>query len=307
LDFLFQELTMNLPSRFRPCLEALEERALLSVSVSYTALLGRTGELLIDARQSNADNHITVINHGNGHITGSIAGDPDGAGDFNGGAGFFNVSVILIYGGPGGATVNYAQQGEASNPSGDQVYGRGLFLQTQFAGGENTFYATLASHAVRAGALSFAVYGGGGDDAVAIEANSVDIAAGAKLSATVNDTSAPGNGRTDFSMDWSGVKRGLLQVYGQSGNDAAADFGLFATFEGASPLRSLAGRGAFGAAPGDLAFAGGTGNNDLVMLLHSPGGLPLTGDLYGGSGENFGQQTANVKVHGFFSQDFIEP
>jgi hypothetical protein len=295
------------PARFRPHLEALEDRSLLTVSVSSTPFLGGI-ELVIDASQSTAHNAITLVNHGNGHITGGIAGDPNGSGDFNAGAGFANVSVIFINGGAGGTTVSFAQQGEASNPSGDQVYASGLHLLTQFAGGDNTLSATLNGHALRAGTLSFLVNGGGGNDAVSVNAGGVDIAAGTKFSVIVADTFAPPNGRTNFSMDWSGVKRGVLFVRGEAGSDAFADFRLFATFEGASPLHALPGRGAFGAGPGDLSFFGeACDDNNLVMLLHSPGRLPLTGDLGAGTGTNTCLRTANVNLHGSFLPDFIVP
>jgi hypothetical protein len=71
--------------------------------------------------------------------------------------------------------------------------------------------------------------------------------------------------------------------------------------EDALTLTLLSGRrgtAAFGTRPGDLAFSGGDGDNNLQMLLFSPGGLSLTGDIYAGPGTNSCFRTAKVKDHG---------
>jgi hypothetical protein len=291
------------PARFRPYLEALEERSLLSVTFSFVGRPGGTQQVIIDASQSTAHNAIYIYNQGNGHITGYILGDPDGAGAFNSGAGFVNLSELDVRGGPGGTAVSYFQQG-------DQVYSPGFDLFTSFAGGENTLSANLSGHALRAGTLSFTVFRFGGDDAITINAANVNIAAGAGLSAWVNDSLAFPGGSTSFVMNWSGVKSGALKVLAEACPDANSTvaFGLDAIFLGAPPSRgTIPGRAASGAAPGDLAFYGGPGDNDLVMVLDSPSGLFRTGDVYGGPGQNVARRTANVNLHGMFQQDTLAP
>jgi hypothetical protein len=280
-------------ARFRPRLEALEERSLLSgVNFELDPWGEGSQHLTINASQSNGPHSITIVNHGNGHITGNLDGD-----EFNAGAGFINVLWLEIYGGPGGIQVNYSQQGEASNPSGDQVYAQGFDVDVHFAGGDNAFNATLNNHALRAGWLFFSVTGGGGNDSISINASGVDIAAGAKFTVLVDDRFTA-NTDTSFNMNWSGVKRGSLSVRAYMGTDAEDDLSLDATFLGARPLGALLGRAASGAAPGDLSLSGGDGDNSMAMLLSSPGGLSATGDVYAGSGTNSCFRTANVKDHG---------
>jgi hypothetical protein len=301
------------PSRFRPCLEALEERDLLSVSVSFESGPRGTLGLFLDASQNTDHDVISIFNDGNGHITGNAGGV-----EFNAGAGFSNVGLIQIVGGLAGLEVFYFQQGDASNPSGDQVFGPGLYVSILFrtstpGSRANSFSASLNGHELTAGTLSFDVSGTGGYDNIVINATNFDIAAGTLFSTRVSDGSLPG-GNTYFVMNWSGVKRGAFKVLADAGADSSAAFGLTADFLGASPLRAVSGRAiASGAAPGDLAFYGGSGDNDLAMLLHSPGGLSLTGDIYGGprvpgqDTRNFCRRTANVKVHGTFLQNLPAP
>jgi hypothetical protein len=45
----------------------------------------------------------------------------------------------------------------------------------------------------------------------------------------------------------------------------------------------------------------------MAMALESPGGLSLTGDIYGGPGQNFFTRTANVKAHGLFLGGKVVP
>jgi hypothetical protein len=297
------------PSRFRPRLEALEDRSLLSVSVSLVPV-GFGMALTIDASQSTAHNVISIFNHGNGHITGGVTGDPDGAGDFAGGTGFFNVREVIIKGGNGGAAVYYFQQGgDADNPSGDQVYSPGLYFQTEFARGDNTFFANLNGHALRTGSIGFAINGGGGTDDIAIGATNVNIAAGTRFTTIVDDSFAPRNanvlGVTSFLMTWSGVKRGGFSVSADGGNDGITDFNLGVAYLGAPLVRALRGQAAFGAAPGDLVLNGGLSSTRDEMIIQGSSGLPLTGDLYGGPSDNLCTRTANVKVHGLFYPDVV--
>jgi hypothetical protein len=231
--------------------------------------------------------------------------------EFNGGPGFFNVDAVNVIGGLSGASVYYYQQGDVSNPSGDQLSDKSLSVLTNFAVvPDNSFYADLNGHAV-AGGLAFTVAGNGGNDSIRVDADHVDIAARAGLRVYVQGKQNPlvgPSGNTYFVMNWSGVKMGTLTVQGDGGTDSNTDFGLTATFLGAPPDFRFPGHGAFGAAPGDLSFSGGTGANDLAMLLHGSFLLHPTGDIYGlRSGLNFCTRTANVKVHGSFLQNTLAP
>jgi hypothetical protein len=283
------------PSRFRPCLETLEERALLAVSVSFTPN-GPAGSLVIDARQSPARTFIVISNNGNGHITGTIAGDDNGAGPLNGGNGFFNVRSVLVYGGPAGAAVSYFQ-------SGDQVYGGpGAFLgfqfETVFAGGNNNFAADFEGNALRAGPVSFTIDGSSGTDTVAVNARGVNILPEVLFSvAAFGSSHGASGGDINFAMDYSGFNRGVLQVQGRADDAAQADFRLNATFLGASNLAAPRGFHATGVRPGDLELFGGSGNSSPEMALSSPGGLPLTGDIFGGPGATACLHTRNVKAY----------
>jgi hypothetical protein len=166
----------------------------------------------------------------------------------------------------------------------------------------------LNGHAID-GPLVFTVRGVGGHDAIAINAMGVNIAAGALFGTFVNDNLFPTapSGTVYFVMNWSGVKNGDFRVQcdGRAYSDVA--FGLTADFLGSPSLVALpghfSGRG-FGSRPGDLYFTGGPDDNDLAMLLYG-GLLHPTGDLYGGTGMNFANHTANVNTHGAFIQNKI--
>jgi hypothetical protein len=105
-------------------------------------------------------------------------------------------------------------------------------------------------------------------------------------------------GALNFAMDYSGTNRGALGVQAPPGDYADETLSLDATFLG-SP-RSGAGRflSPHGAVPGELSLAGGADNNQLTMILNTPGGLSATGDVFGtGVGVNNCHRTANVKAH----------
>jgi hypothetical protein len=292
------------PARFRPCLEALEERALLSVSVTYDP----TGEgLTLDARQSNAPEHIDIFNDGNGHVTGSVAGEQ--AFDFS------NVNTIGILGGPGGVSVSYSQTGnQIYQQPGGNVFGFSLGLLALFEGNNNSLTASFAGHALLASVL-VDVRGGSGHDAVSVNATGVDIGALVDFRVAVSgQLTGEAGGILDFNMAYSGTNRGALQVSGQAGAYAQARLQLEATFLGTaststSRLSPIFLNHPHGVGPGDLALWGGIGDTSMEMLLSSPGGLPLTGDVYSGAdapfflyggmtGENSCFRTANVRSHG---------
>jgi hypothetical protein len=279
------------PRRFRPRLEALEERSLLTVSVYFLP----TQQLVIDARYSDANITVHIYNDGAGHITGDVGGDPIGGGAFNGGAGFSNVAWVSVEGGPGGATVNYVQQG-------DQVYapfnppagGNGVRFDATFEGGNNAFTADFQGHALSAGEMFMSVIGARQGTAVTVNAQGVNIGPGATLAVDAE--------RVDrFAMDYSGIKQGMLTVYASAAGTPGADLSLDAHFSGSSRLPPRPGHGhvrpGTGVAPGDLRLLGGDGNDDFTMYLFSPTGLPLTGDVWGGSGENWCARTGNVTAH----------
>jgi hypothetical protein len=277
---------MNRSVRFRPSLEALEERSLPSVSVSQDG-----GALVIDGGNGPSAVTISIINNGNGHITGDII-DEDGGRILNGGTGFFNVEFVTIYGGPKGTAIDYYQQA-------DQVYAPGFYCTITFAGGQNTLNAALKPGvALRAGAVSFFVHDGQGSDSISVHASRVAIGPGAQLSVIAKASYLPG-GDSDFSMDYSGVNRGKLTVNDDAGTDGEAVMRLDASFLGSPASHGgIPGRSAVGVGPGDLTLTGGYGDNSMEMLLFSPGGLSVTGDVYGpGHGVNSCLRTRNVHSH----------
>jgi hypothetical protein len=289
-SLLCKEFTMNhRPARFRPCLEALEERSLLSIGFSLDVSPDTQGgmRLTIDASQSAVMNTISISNDGNGHITGTISGDPDGGGPLNGGAGFFNVSTLIIGGGPGGIAVSYSQ-------TGPQVFGPGFYFVTSLAESTNSFAANLNDNAVTTGAERFLVYTSGGNNSISFNTAGVNIGPFASLVAVIyGNLSDPGpgvpEGQTSFSMDYSGVNRGGLNVGFDGFSDAHDVLSLDATFLG-SPSKSASRFhnlfGPRGASPGDLSLTGGAGDNQMEMILGSPGGLSVTGDVFGGPDAN---------------------
>jgi hypothetical protein len=290
------------PSRFRPCLEALEERSLLSVSVSFASSPDGAGKLVIDATSSTVNDTIRIYNNGNGHISGFVS-DETGDSALGGGNGFFNVNDVTVYGGRSGAAIYYYQQGDPLNPQGDQVYGGdtllGFSFTTVFEGGNNTLAVDMHGHALKSGPVYFQFFGNG---TTTVNATNVNIGPLVLFAVLADGDPVATAGNINFSMDYSGFNSGVLQVHGNGDDHDGGTFRLDATFLGSPLSRSILpgrrGTAAFGTRPGDLAFTGGEGDNDLQMLLFSPGGLSLTGDVYPGPGTNSCFRTANVKDHG---------
>jgi hypothetical protein len=272
---------MNRASRFRPSLEALEDRSLLSVSVAYNT----NGSLVIDATQSNAAIQVEVFNDGAGNITGWVIGDGPAV-PLN----FSNVGLVNIHGGPGGTTVQYGQSGSEMyhNPAGG-----GFSLYTSFEGASNSFTAVFNSGLTLAQSVDLYVFGGAGNDKEYVNATGVNIGIGAQLGVGLYPTSDFG-GTLNFSMQYSGVNRGRLNVYAPKGNYADETLDLDATFLG---------RGVHGTSPGDLSLSGGFAENHLTMLLNSSnapsdGGPSVTGDLFGtGYAVNTCLRSSNVHSH----------
>jgi hypothetical protein len=267
-----------------------------------------TQSLEIIGRGDVSHQVLTIFNNGNGHITGG-----DETGSFNNGTGFFNVTSITIAGFNTPAlplSVYYFQQGDPYNPSGDQRLG--LRFEVFFAPSSNSFYANLNGHAIKAGSLAFVIEdNSGGNDAIAINATGVNIAAGAAFGTFVLENRlVPGsNGTVYFVMNWSGVNSGDFLVQGDASAYSDVALGLMADFLGAPAFGTLPGKagGGSGSGPDDLSFIGGFGQNDLAMLLHGAAFLHPTGDLYGGTGQNFCNRTANVRTHGNFIQNRTSP
>jgi hypothetical protein len=217
---------------------------------------------------------------------------------------------IAIDGGPAGVSISYSQTGnQIYQTPGGNPFGFSMALLTIFEGNTNSLTASFAGHALLQSVL-VDVLGGSGHDAVSVNAAGVDIGAFAQFRVAVSgQTTGEAGGVLDFNMNYSGTNRGALRVYGQAGQYARADLQLDATFLGSpskSGSRFLNLFSPRGASPGDLALWGGTGDTSMEMLLSSPGGLPLTGDVYSGAdvpiyggmtGENSCFRTANVKSH----------
>jgi hypothetical protein len=289
------------PSRFRPRLEALEDRSLLSVSVGYDP---SSGIVTISPTDPREDTAVTIDNYGNGHIAVTVNSPAVGTG-----GDFFNVWNVGIRGGgpSGGLQVTYNQMGDQTyrNPSG----GPSLFL-VAVSPGNCVFDANFQGHALL-GTVDLSVFNGGGAPlggaTVDVNAQGVNIGPFAQLAVGVNgpqaENEALSSAHLHFSMDYSGYNRGRLSV-GTAGDFRSVYENLEATFLG-SPSKPpfivpVTGR-TRGDSPGDLSLAALSGTDyggDLTMLLSSPGGLSVTGVVYGGFGPTRCLRTANVKSYG---------
>jgi hypothetical protein len=280
------------PTRYRPTVDALEDRFLPTVTVSYDAGVRRLAFYdNADQRTGEPANTIHIYNTGAGHIT----GDATDAGAFD----FFNVDFVSIA--RGHYAVSYFQQSDAFNSSGDQV--KPLLFSGDING---TFVADLQGHAVRA-ELAFDVQGfsdNGSRSTISFKATGVDIARGAALKVFAGFT---GSGNNTFAMDYSGFNAGTLIARIDDGGSTGQDvLSLDATFLDAASARAIVLKGHtpgtsirpfHGAAPGDLKLVGGQGDDSFRMVLFGPDGLPLSGDVYGGAGVNSCFHTTNVRTH----------
>jgi hypothetical protein len=282
------------PSRFRPCLDALEDRSLPSVSVS---LIG--GELAIDASQSTVPIRVIINNDGHGLIRGAVGGDTGDVGSFNGGLGFSNVTLVVVRGGSGGCEIDYFQ-------AGNQVNGVGLAVVAEFGRGTNQFNAGLEGTALTNGRVGLTVAGGYGQDTINIEATGVNIGPKGGLDVSVQTPAPTGGGGTDtFLMNYSGINQaphGLTVRSEMNPLYTHNDLTLRATFLGGSFKGALPGRGSIGAAAGDLSLTG----ENVEMLLSGAAGVSETGDAFGLAGEASCVRTPNVTPHNF-AQDFVVP
>jgi hypothetical protein len=257
---------------------------------------GEPGVLLLEGDYFG--NTVHIYNNGAGHIT----GDATGVGAFD----FFNVHKLEIEmtqpagGDDGPDSVYYFQQGDAFNRSGDQITNLSVDVQLP-SGRTDTFVGTMQGHALRStGSLAirvsdFAASGLTTSLSCSFNANGVDIAAGATLSVV-----STGQDSLDFSMDYSGIKRGVLKVEAHGGADLNS-LRLNAHFLGMAPRSGLFGEPLAlrpsGVEPGDLTFGADHGDTNFQMLLTGPLGVALSGDIEGGVGHNTCLRTANVTAH----------
>jgi hypothetical protein len=175
-------------NRFRPNLEALEDRFLPSVSVAFSQTDG-TLTLHCDSRS----NRIFLGNDGAGHITGFV----DGTGALNGGPGFFDVATVIITGERGGrCQVDYGQLGDQIRPFG--VYAP--------SGVTTDFTADMGGHAIRSD-LNMTAVGGPGHNTFSVNAAGVNLPAG-----SFHLFLGTGAGDDAVSVQYSGVKSKTAQL-----------------------------------------------------------------------------------------------
>jgi hypothetical protein len=266
------------PTRFRPRLEALEERFLLAVGYYFD-------EFSTLHLRGNAGNElISITNNGVGHITVFATGA------------FSEVThlqaPLLSLDGVREVDINLGDDGRVLySQQGNQVWPWQL---SAYLGRNNSLVADLQGHSVLGNAL-FQVQGGFGNDSVSFNAAGVNIAPSGTLRFLADgrffDRAGPPIGLDTFSVNYSGLKQGKLLVnfFGGNGPD---QFTLNASF-----LQGGRARRPAGVAPGDLFFDGGQGDGGFRMLLSGPDGLSLSGDVYGGSGFNSCFHSRNVRTH----------
>jgi hypothetical protein len=256
-------------SRFRPSVESLEDRQLMSVGVSLTIRPGDSTRSLI-ITPDDGDNSINVINNGAGHIIVDATG--------LGAVDFFDVDHVDISPGNGNNNVHYFQDGDAFNRSGDQL--RPLSVSVNLGPGDNVFQADLSGHVLKH-ILGFSVDGGGGANIIVFNAKGVNIAADGELGMylALTPTKNPIN---TVSMDYSGVKEGSLVMDGLLGGQGLVD----ATFADGSRR-----------AQGDFeGLEGGSGDDTLEVFLHDAAGIHPFGLIDGGGGFNTARHFDNVKA-----------
>ncbi|MBO0699808.1 MAG: hypothetical protein J2P46_15530, partial [Zavarzinella sp.] len=165
--------------RFVPRLEAFDERALPSVTVSYSATDG-----VLTVRGDDSNDLITITDTGKdtaGSITVFDHGNPV----------FFSdqpVTRIEVFAGGGADTVDYWQ-------SSDMTTNRTLAVD--LGAGNDTFTAHLDGQNIADGSgLEIQALGRKGKDTLTLDANGVNLGAGAHL--TVNFRGGPGKDAIAF-------------------------------------------------------------------------------------------------------------
>jgi hypothetical protein len=286
-------MNRNISSRFRPRVEALEDRELMTVGLSID---GGTLTLTPDS----GFNRIFLGNDGNGHITGFTTG----IGALNGGAGFSGVDQVIIEGGKGGrCEISYGQLG-------DQIRPFGLY---EFAASTNDFTADMNGHAIKSN-LFLTANGGAGHNTFSVNAAGVNLTAG-----TFGVDVGGGEGPATISVVYSGVKskNAKLGFTTLSGRDSGNSINVNATIrsdpsEGTRPA-GLRDCGFLVGDPGDRGRDTGKTN---VFSVRIDSDLPLSTDLknpgamvQGGRGRNLAFITPNVTVSGCqqFSADAFNP
>jgi len=258
-------------SRFRLSVEALDDRCMLSVIVGFSPDTG-----ILTLTSNTGHDTIRLENNGAGHITGSATGA--GALDYG------NVNQVLIdTTGAANERIFLFQQEDALNPSGNQV--RELAVNVKLGPGNNICTYNFQEHEVRVpGLMVLGVFSSTGNDTISFFAQRVNIASGSLLVWVFG-----GSGSDTVSMDYSGVKKGSLNVlFDVPSTDPIANntLRLDATFDAGSRHGPWDG----------FTLDGGRGNDNLELFLHDAAGIHASGQIDGGGGLNTATHFDNVKA-----------
>jgi hypothetical protein len=254
------------PVSFRPRLDRLEDRNLLSVSITqHGDVLVIRGDfhedtITINDNGTGAAHNITVVANGTTFTSGT---DP--------------VDKIFV------STRGFADH-VFYNLTGDTK--SAMTLGVRLGQGHDDFTAHLNGHQLLKGAdYAFDVHGGnGGDTSQFFSDDNVGIAEGATLSVRMHG----GFGEDHFGVSYKGVLNGTFDMAldGGAGNDRLnADFELQA-----------GSNGMLGTPTDPAILRGGPGDDVLNYLVHVNGTAGVFATADGGSGIDLCRHTANVKV-----------
>jgi hypothetical protein len=262
--FAFSKKTTASPAnRFRPEVQALEDRQVLSLTSTFSA-----GTLTLRG-DAKAD-RVTVSHDGNGLVTYSGTGLRTTMQS--------GVTRLVIDTRGGRDTVSFTQTGNLV---------RDFSVDVRLGDGADAFTGVLQGDIVAGRTMSLNVQGGDESDLVTVDASQdVDVQAGARL--LVNLDAGGGSTTDKMAFVYRGELDGTLNV-GMTGSRGAnvltASVGLDAGSTGQVGDTGAGSR-----------MDGGRGPDRLTFLVSDSSGASINAEMDGGAQDDVGTHTTNVRT-----------
>lgn len=269
-----KKTTTRQANRFRPEVQALEDRQLLSVTSTFDGVT-------LTLKGDGDRDFVSVIHDGNGRVT----VEATGIAKFD----QIGVSKVVIDTGGKRDTVRFTQTGNLS---------RNFDLEVFLGGDADNFIANVLADINAFRTMNIDVHGGGGSDLITVDASGdADVQAGGRLLVDMETDS----GDTDkMAFAYRGELDGLLDI------DMVANGG--ANRLSAEIVLDAFSTGQVGGGDGDggSRMDAGRGDDQLRFVISDDQfGVSVDAEMDGGRGMDVGTRTRNVRASGLERNNIV--